>query len=246
MNIYQPFTYLIKFKPTGQVYYGVRYARKCNPSQLWTTYFTTSKIIKQLIKEYGISAFEFQIRRVFNTTESAVLWESKILKRFNAATNPLWLNQNNGDRKFVGSRIWTDQQKQILSQKLTGRTISNETRSKLSVAHKGKSKPPISEETRAKLKIAANNVSNETRTKISNSLKGHTVSTETRAKIGAANTGKTHTVETKAKLSVARKGKPLSAEHRAKISASSKVRPPVSDETRAKISAAKRKNHKFL
>ena len=194
MNIYQPFTYLIKFKPTGQVYYGVRYARKCNPSQLWTKYFTTSKIIKQLIKEYGISAFEFQIRHVFNTKESAVLWESKILKRFNAATNPLWLNQNNGDRKFVGSRIWTDQQKQILSQKLTGRTIS----------------------------------------------------TETRAKIGAANTGKTHTVETNAKLSVARKGKPLSAEHRAKISASSKVRPPVSDETRAKISAAKRKNHKFL
>ena len=76
MNIYQPFTYLIKFKPTGQVYYGVRYARKCNPSQLWTTYFTTSKIIKQLIKEYGISEFEFQIRRVFNTKESAVLWES--------------------------------------------------------------------------------------------------------------------------------------------------------------------------
>jgi hypothetical protein len=242
MIIYQPFTYLIKFKPTGQVYYGVRYAKNCNPTQLWTTYFTSSKQIKNLIKEYGIASFQTQIRHVFNTKEAAVLWESKILSKFNAALNPLWLNQNNGDRKFIGSRKWTDYQKQILSQKLSGRKLSDETKSKLSAVHKGKPKPPISDETRAKLKNAANNVSDETRAKISNSLNGHLVSTETRSKISVANTGKTHTAETKAKLSTIRKGKPLSAEHRAKIAASSRVRPPVSDETRAKISASKRKN----
>ncbi len=51
-----PYTYLIKFKPTGQVYYGVKYASRCNPDDLWIIYFTSSKYIKQLIKTYGLTA----------------------------------------------------------------------------------------------------------------------------------------------------------------------------------------------
>jgi len=47
VNIYQPYTYLIKFLPTGQVYYGSSYANNkhkvSNPEQLWITYFTSSK-----------------------------------------------------------------------------------------------------------------------------------------------------------------------------------------------------------
>ena len=40
--MHQPFTYLIKHKTSGKVYYGVRYAKKCSPIDLWTTYFTSS------------------------------------------------------------------------------------------------------------------------------------------------------------------------------------------------------------
>jgi len=38
-----PYTYKLIFKPTGQYYYGVRYAKGCQPSDLWDKYFTSSK-----------------------------------------------------------------------------------------------------------------------------------------------------------------------------------------------------------
>lgn len=63
-TIYQPFTYCITFILTGQRYYGSRYANNkttvAHPDQLWTTYFTSSKVIKSLIKEHGKESFTFQ------------------------------------------------------------------------------------------------------------------------------------------------------------------------------------------
>jgi hypothetical protein len=37
-----PYTYLIVFKVTGQVYYGVKYSKFCNPKQLGVKYFSSS------------------------------------------------------------------------------------------------------------------------------------------------------------------------------------------------------------
>ena len=51
--IYTPYTYLLKFKPTGQVYYGVRFASNCHPNDFFIDYFTSSKIIKFLIENFG-------------------------------------------------------------------------------------------------------------------------------------------------------------------------------------------------
>jgi len=84
MNIYQPYTYLLKFKPTGQVYYGVSYINhyrgKAHPSQLWNTYFSSSKYVKELIKIYGQEMFDVQVRKVFVCREDAIKWEHKVLK----------------------------------------------------------------------------------------------------------------------------------------------------------------------
>ena len=69
-----PFTYILHYLPTNQYYYGSRYAKGCHPSQLWTTYYTSSKKIKQLISEHGTDVFRAKITRTFNTKEEAIQW----------------------------------------------------------------------------------------------------------------------------------------------------------------------------
>ena len=106
-----------------------------------------------------------------------------------------------------------------------GVIISEETRAKLSAAHKGKK---ISDEHKAKLS-AANT--------------GKVMSEETRAKIGAFNKGKKRSAEARAKMSAAQKGnksclgRKLSKETKSKISAAAKGR-VVSAETRVRNAAA--------
>ena len=89
-----PYTYCITFKPTGQRYYGVRYAKDCHPDDLWKTYFTSSKEIKRLILLYGVSSFEYEVRRVFNTSVQARDWEAKVLTRLDAHKSSKWINLN--------------------------------------------------------------------------------------------------------------------------------------------------------
>jgi len=109
----------------------------------------------------------------------------------------------------------------------SGKTISEETRTKMSAGIRGKTR------------------SEEQRTNISNSKKGKTASEETRAKMSAAHKGKIRSEEHCFNLSAAKKGKPgkpHTEETRAKMSASQKGRPgkPHTEETRAKMSAAKK------
>lgn len=91
-----PFTYLIKCVPTNEYYYGVRYAKGCQPSDLWSTYFTSSNKIGQRIALFGVSAFQYEIRRTFDCPHKARLWEYNVLKRINAIQDPKWLNVSNG------------------------------------------------------------------------------------------------------------------------------------------------------
>ena len=100
ITIYTPFTYCLTFLPTGKRYYGVRYAKGCHPSQLWTTYFTSSETISDLIEEHGKDAFTFEVRKTFIDRDSANAWETKFLTRINAAKHPEWLNDHNGGKNF--------------------------------------------------------------------------------------------------------------------------------------------------
>jgi len=54
----RPYTYRICFLLTGQEYYGVCYGKKANPDTFWKNYFTSSKVVKALIQEYGVDSFE--------------------------------------------------------------------------------------------------------------------------------------------------------------------------------------------
>ena len=67
----RPYTYRIKFTKTNEYYYGVRHSKNCDPSDLWVTYFTSSKTVKDLIKMHGKENFVTEIRKIFNTPAEA-------------------------------------------------------------------------------------------------------------------------------------------------------------------------------
>ena len=94
-----PYTYRIQFTPTGEYYYGVRHAKDCKPSELWITYFTSSAVVKNLIKEHGKDKFTFEIRKIFDSAQSAITWESKVNKYTRKWNN--YLNQT--DAKSIGN-----------------------------------------------------------------------------------------------------------------------------------------------
>ncbi len=96
----------------------------------------------------------------------------------------------------------------------SGAIRSDETRRKMSEAHKGENHP-----------MYGKTLSEETRKKLSESHKGKIHSEKTRRKMSEAQKGenhymygKIHSEETKIKLSEAHKGKILSEEHKEKIS----------------------------
>lgn len=87
----------------------------------------------------------------------------------------------------------------------------------------------VSDEVRARISAATKNPSAEVRAKISAASKGNTHAL-----------GLKHSAETRAKMSASGKGKVFSAEHRANLSAANRARPPMSEETKAKIRATKK------
>lgn len=95
--MFKPYCYLIKFKPTGQVYYGSRSASSCDPEELFnpnhrTGYFTSSKLVKSLIEDFGLDSFECQVRKTFKNKQDCIRWESRVLTYFNVESNPKFLN----------------------------------------------------------------------------------------------------------------------------------------------------------
>lgn len=89
-----PYTYLIGWSKSNLWYYGVRYARDCEPGDLWVSYFTSSKKVKEYRAELG-EPDVIQIRKTFNSGKLAKLWEDKVLARMNVRDDPKWVNQSN-------------------------------------------------------------------------------------------------------------------------------------------------------
>ena len=86
------YTYLIGWSKHDKYYYGVRYSKDCHPSDLWVKYFTSSKYVKLFVKKNGKPDI-IQIRKIFDDTTKARLWETKVLKRMNVVKDDRWLNK---------------------------------------------------------------------------------------------------------------------------------------------------------
>lgn len=95
-----PYTYLIGWKKYNKWYYGRRTAKNCHPSELWVTYFTSSKYVKNFTKLHG-NPDVIEIRKLFpNEPKKCSVWESKVLEKINVQHNDKWLNKKNGDYKW--------------------------------------------------------------------------------------------------------------------------------------------------
>ncbi len=126
-----PYSYFLYHKPTGLKYYGIKHAKNCHPDQFWKTYFSSSSIVKQLIKEHGVDSFLYSVRKTFTDSKSALLWEHKVLRRLNAAQRADWINRHNGGSKFRSPDSHSEKTKTQIGSKIKGIKRSEETKSKI-------------------------------------------------------------------------------------------------------------------
>jgi hypothetical protein len=141
MTIY--YTYLIGWTSLNKYYYGVRYAKKCNPKDLWKTYFTSSKYVKEMRTIYGDPDL-IQIRKTFNDKDKAIFWENKVLSKLKVIENDKWINKTTNkaisqENALLGcSKTKSVKMREKLSKSLTGRKLSEETKNRISESRKNK------------------------------------------------------------------------------------------------------------
>lgn len=149
-----PYTYLIGWKSLNKWYYGVRYSSNCNPSDLWKTYFTSSNIVKKFVEIHG-DPDVVQIRKIFDSSEKARIWESKVLTRINAMHNEIFLNKTNNisigpltlEENGMYGKTHTDEARSKMSKRMKGhnnpmfgKNHSTKTIEKMKLAHTGRKK----------------------------------------------------------------------------------------------------------
>lgn len=136
--IYTPYTYLIGWYHLNKWYYGCQYAKSvkriAHPSNLWSKYFTSSKYVHALREKHG-EPDVIQIRRTFDTAESCVAWERKVLMKMKVTKDDKWLNKCIGGASFSQ---WDPDYKEIIIARRKGRKHSEETKAKMSRSSKGK------------------------------------------------------------------------------------------------------------
>lgn len=88
-----PYAYLIGWPEANLWYYGCRYAKACHPSDIMVTYMTSSKSVKQYIKQHGLPTV-VKARKVFNTATECRQWEARVLRRMHVVESDNWFNKN--------------------------------------------------------------------------------------------------------------------------------------------------------
>jgi len=97
-RLWLPYGYIIFWKSLHKYYIGVEYktsdrmGKSAHPNNIWKTYFTSSKIVKDYTLKYGEPDI-IRVVKTFETKEECLVWEESILNRVNAATNKKWLNR---------------------------------------------------------------------------------------------------------------------------------------------------------
>lgn len=204
---------------------------------------------------YGPCQFSFAILE-FCPADQRIIQEEKWIVRLNTYDQRQGFNIRAPDRRSV-----SDETRALLSLSHKGQTAWNKglkcpPRDPAAVAKgaakmRGRKMPPTSAETRAKMSAAkkgkpphnlGKSPSDESRAKMSAAKKDKKQTAAHAANSANARRGLKRSPMTKAaraKIAAAKRGKPLSAEHRAAISAAhqrnQKKRPPVTNETRARM-----------
>lgn len=93
-------------------YYGVRYKLNGKTTDLFTTYFTSSKYVKQYMTDFGLPDV-IEVRKKFDTALDAKRWEERVIDKGKLFSKENWLNcGNNGSFKNI---IMDDEMKMKIS-----------------------------------------------------------------------------------------------------------------------------------
>lgn len=210
------YVYLISWTKLDTHYIGVRHALNCSPIDLWSTYFTSSKIVKAFRQING-EPDHIEILKEFDNRKDALEYEELKLKEFNVLKKENWLNQNIAGKNFAHFGPHSEQ-----------------TRQKISKGLAGKKRAPLSDDHKRKI--------SEKNKGANNGMFGKTIicSEETKEKIRLANTGKIPTEEQRKKMTESHLGKSLSKETKEKLSRHwlGRKRGPMSKETKEKLRQA--------
>jgi group I intron endonuclease len=196
----------------GKKYIGLD--KKNNPS-----YLGSGLMLKKAIRKYGRQNFVKEILQECSSIQELKNAEKMWIKKFNADLSDEFYNLSRGG-EMNGPTHHSDETKRKISERNIGKTMSYESRKKISFANRYKVR---SDDTREKLRIinTGKKLSEIHKHKISNSLIGRVHSEETRKKIQESNIGKNlgkyPSEETRAKLSKAATGRNHTEESKEKI-----------------------------
>lgn len=95
----KPYFYIIQHVASGKYYAGSKYSKDAEPSKLLTEdgYKTSSKIVNAIIKKEGLSSFVINRIRSFDDKKSAYDYETRFLKKVDAANNECFINFHNNN-----------------------------------------------------------------------------------------------------------------------------------------------------
>lgn len=213
-----PYTYLIGWKDHNRFYYGVRFAKKCHPSELFVSYFTSSKSVKQMIQDIGTPDL-IQVRKIFDNALDARRWEHRVLTRLKVIESEKWLNKT--DNKAIAPMPGSLNPmfgKTGKESPRFGMKHSEESKSIIGIkSRKKKGNMPTGFADKMRSIVLGRKLKPETKSKIKNKLTGRSLSDEHIANIvinhadfsGENNPffGKHHSELSKLKMSQKRKGK---------------------------------------
>lgn len=196
-----PFVYRLKSKE-GHFYYGCRYSRGCHPSDLWSTYYTSSNTVKDMIREHGKDFFSYKIVMVCKTQEEALKIERTLISRTYKIPGCLnhFLCKKDGTPVYFGTfGELSEETKLKISLATQGVKRTLETRLKIS---EGKSGKPWSDKHRSAIESFQQTTRYiELRNKITMVNKIRTKTPEEIAAISAKLTGIKRSDETRLKMS---------------------------------------------
>lgn len=240
--------YKLTCKKNGKIYIGKSvnlYYRLSNHKSCEKLSKGRSLLEKAVIK-YGWNSFDFEILEIVDNFDK-IADNNNLLKRESYyielfdATN---LNKGYNLCKYSTDRTGIKHSEDFkikMSLRQKGRKHSEETKEKIRQARLGKPGTSHTEEHKERMRQLnlGKKMLPEDIEKIRQARLGTKASEETKTKMSVSQSGRKHSEETKAKMSKWQKGKPKSKEHIENM----RLRPKVSDETRLKISQARKNYH---
>lgn len=195
------YLYKITDLETGKVYVGVHETEDLNDG-----YMGSGKVIRRMINKYGVNRFQKDILEFFESREAMYSKEKEIVtEEFCKETNnynitpgglggSILLNR----KPFFGPH--TPDSKKKIGTSAKGRTISTNTRKKLSENNFARRNPERQREHAV--------YAGKRRWALADDSKARVMSDKTKEKLRSANLGKTHSIESKEKMSNKRKSRP--------------------------------------